>query len=137
VTTIACDSKSMAGDSAVDDGGTRARCTKIFRVNGDIVGLAGSLGAGLAFIDWYKTRKEEPPSLSDTNIIILKSNGKIELWDESEYPMRFTNKFYAIGSGADAALAAMYCGKTPTEAVKIACKIDTSTGLPVKTLKRK
>lgn len=136
MTTVACDGKSMASDTLVDDGGTRARCTKIYKVNGDLIGFAGALGSGLAFIDWYKTRTESPPTLSDTNIIILKASGKIELWDESEYPMTFSNKFYAIGSGADAALAAMHCGKSPTEAVKIACKVDMSTGLPVKTLWR-
>jgi ATP-dependent protease HslVU (ClpYQ) peptidase subunit len=46
-------------------------------------------------------------------------------------------KFWAIGSGAPYALAAMYAGASATEAVKIAAKIDTSTGLPVKTLKVK
>jgi len=134
MTTIACDSKMMAGDSLVDDGGTAGECKKIYKVKGDIIGVAGGLGAGLAFIEWYKHRSDSPPNLADTSILILKKNGTIELWDEAEFPMKFTNKFYAIGSGADAALGAMHSGKTPTEAVKIACKIDINTGMPVKTL---
>jgi hypothetical protein len=33
-------------------------------------------------------------------------------------------------------MAAMYCGKTPAEAVKVACKVDTGTGGPVKVIER-
>lgn len=37
-------------------------------------------------------------------------------------------KSFAIGSGAKYAMAAMACGKTPAEAVKVAAKFDPFTG---------
>lgn len=137
MTTIAVNKDEMAGDSLVDDGGIRAKTTKIFRVKNDLVGLAGSLGEGLEWIEWYGSdTDDDPPTLANTNIIILKKGGQIYTIDPTGFPIKASEKFYAIGSGAPAAMGAMYAGKTPTEAVKIACKVCISTGLPVKTLKR-
>ena len=36
--------------------------------------------------------------------------------------------FWAAGSGRQAALAAMHCGKSAVEAVRIAARIDSFTG---------
>ncbi len=136
MTTIAVSRDSMAGDSLVDDGGIRSKTTKIFKVNGDLLGIAGALGEGLEFIDWYQDPDNDPPILPSCNVVILKKNKTIWTIDSTNWPIKVKEKFYAIGSGAAAALGAMYAGKTPAEAVKIACKIDMNTGLPVKTLHR-
>ena len=42
---------------------------------------------------------------------------------------------WAGGSGESVALTAMLCGKTAEEAVKLACKLDVFSGLPVKKVK--
>jgi len=47
------------------------------------------------------------------------------------YPV---SKTFAIGSGCKYAMAAMACGKTPAEAVKVASKFDPFTSGPVRTL---
>jgi hypothetical protein len=44
------------------------------------------------------------------------------------------SKTFAIGSGCKFAMAAMACGKTPAEAVKIAAKLDPSTGGAVRSI---
>jgi ATP-dependent protease HslVU (ClpYQ) peptidase subunit len=43
-------------------------------------------------------------------------------------------KTFAIGSGCKYAMAAMACGKTPAEAIKVAAKLDPFTGGAVRTL---
>lgn len=43
-------------------------------------------------------------------------------------------KTFAIGSGCKYAMAAMACGKTPAEAVKVAAKFDCFTGGPVRSI---
>jgi len=126
----------MAGDSATDDDGLRGQSTKVFKVDGHIVGFAGSLTEGVKFVAWYATREGDKPTLNDSEALVLRRDGKIEYWDEAMHPAILRNKFSAIGSGAAAALAAMHCGKTPDEAVRIACKVDACTGLPIKCLKR-
>lgn len=134
MTTIACNHKVMAGDSLCDDGGMRAKAVKIFDIDGDFLGIAGSLAQGLKFVSWYKSREGEPPCCDETTILVL-SKGKIFTWENGGC-IPVAEKFYSIGSGAHAAMAAMICGKAPDEAVKVACKVDIGSGLPIRTLKR-
>lgn len=126
----------MAGDSAIDWGGVRDSAQKVFRVGGDVLGFAGSQTEGMRFVEWYANKSGDAPALDSAEVIILKHNGCIEYWDSSLTPTRVKKKFTAIGSGASCALGAMHAGATPEQAVKIACKVDTSTGGPVKCLKR-
>jgi len=46
-------------------------------------------------------------------------------------PIRIEGDCWAIGSGAQAALGAMYMGADPEEAVQIACAIDPYCAGPV------
>jgi len=125
----------MAADSCVYAGGIKDRTVKIARVDGHIIGFAGVLTQGKKFIAWYRDREREAPSLEDTEILVLRNNGKIEYWDSAMFPLEVKGPI-AIGSGAAAALGAMYAGKPPHEAVKIACKIDSYTSHPVKVIHR-
>lgn len=71
--------------------------------------------------------------LLETNVasaLVLKS-GLLYYGDTTCVMIRIDDDFAAIGSGANAALAAMHCGRSPSEAVKIACKVDMNSGLPV------
>lgn len=135
MTTIAVNRAMMAGDSLCDDGGMRTKGQKVFEsADGCILGFAGSFAQGIRFVEWYEDEEGAPPNCDEVSILILDRKGKITLWDGHPTPIK--EKFYAIGTGAQAAMSAMMCGKTPQEAVKIACKIDMNTGLPVKTIMR-
>jgi ATP-dependent protease HslVU (ClpYQ) peptidase subunit len=138
MTTIVCNRVMMACDTQVSDDGIKSYLkTKIIRVNGDIIGTAGDYSEGLKFINWYQTKSSDKPETSDEwGALVLTNDGKIIQWDSGFYPIEISDEFYAIGTGAAAALAAMFCGKTPTEAAKIACKIDTHSGGSVRTLRR-
>lgn len=141
MTTIAYRDGVLASDSLVTLGSTKVHGSyqKIRRVGGHLIGTAGSVAACQSFIDWVRCGDDEsPPPKGEYNALIIDPRGRVrEMENGSVLPVPRGAKFFAIGSGAPYALAAMYAGASATEAVKIAAKIDTSTGLPVKTLKIK
>lgn len=59
--------------------------------------------------------------------LILNKAG-IWVYDAHPEPYKVKDKFAAIGSGAQAALAAMYLEQSPKNAVRIAAKVDPLTG---------
>lgn len=141
MTTIAYRDGVLAADSLVTLGDTKVhgRYHKIVRIGGHLIGTAGSVAACQNFLDWLREGDEDSvPPKGEYKALVVNPKGKVrEFEGGSLLPVPRGAKFYSIGSGAPYALAAMYAGATATEAVKIAAKIDTSTGLPVKTLKIK
>jgi ATP-dependent protease HslVU (ClpYQ) peptidase subunit len=65
--------------------------------------------------------------MDETEAVFL-SAGKIVVFEQSHYGYEVTDPFVAIGSGAAAALGALYVGATPVEAVRAAAKVDPYTG---------
>ena len=141
MTTIAYRDGVLASDSLATIGDTKAHGSyqKIRRIGDFLVGAAGSVAASQDFVNWLKHGTEDdPPPKGQYNALIIDPRGRVrEIENGSVLPVPRGAKFFAIGSGAAYALAAMYAGASAPEAVKIAAKIDTSTGLPVKTLKLK
>lgn len=140
MTTIACSLKglSMAADSRVNLDAIHFPSKKIEIIQGSIVGAAGDSVNINAFLSWLKKPKRStPPDIAegtDFEGLVLTKDGIY--WYESDFvPLKVERDFHAIGSGAAAAIAAMMCGKTPLQAVKIACQIDPGSGLPVDVLK--
>jgi hypothetical protein len=140
VTVIAANLREMAGDSRVTVGSVFYASDKIFQIGKSIVGVAGDANLTTKWLAWF--RKECPQdevgmTLDDDhtfNAIVLNAGGLFVYGDCTE-PDRLHDKCFAIGVGADIAMAAMALGKTPTDAVKLACKLDPMhCGLPVKTL---
>jgi len=129
--------QKMASDSRVTMTGLPyASIKKVYRLkNGELLGFAGCVDNALKVIDWCNKGFDQSnkPTLLEAgvNIIILKKT-HITFYDNSLVPMKIDNDFYSIGSGAEAATAAMYCGKNVEQAIEIACKVDLSgSGLPV------
>ncbi len=144
MTTIVVRDGVMAADSRVtvetDAGGSRVfRCEKLYRVSGGIVGLAGGAFDGLVFLDWLKDPKDsKPPDRliagdADFTAIYLTNTGLYE-YDRWCRPEKVLEKFYAVGSGAKAALGALHMGASAVEAVKVACKVDPYSATPIKFL---
>lgn len=142
MTTIAYRDGVMAADSRFTEdseaGGTRlGRCEKLYRREHAIVGLAGESAPGLVFLDWYDKGAaiaDRPELLvhgeADFSALVLRADGlySYDKWCRGE---KVLNKFWAIGSGAKAALGAMEHGASAAEAVKIACRIDPYSAPPV------
>lgn len=139
VTTIAYRDGVLAADSLATIGDTKAHGSyqKIRRIGDYMVGAAGSVAASEEFINWLLKHGDDDdlPPKGQYSALVIDAKGRVrEIESGSILPVPRNAKFYSIGSGAPYALAAMYAGASAAEAVKIAAKIDTSTGLPVKIL---
>jgi hypothetical protein len=140
MTTIAWDGKSLAGDRRISFGGiTDASITKIVRrEDGALCGTSGNSALGAAFKRWFLAGEEsDRPSLEkgseQTTAFIIRPCGQLVIhdhvgWYEAEA------KTYAIGSGWELALGAMAMGATAEEAVRIAARLDGSTGSEIDVL---
>lgn len=134
MTTVAANLTSIACDSLISDGTSSFKTsTKIYRVRGGVAGYAGTVSACLKLIAWLQKPNSRKPVFDDDVIataIILKKDG---IWycDTDLVLMKVEEPFYAIGTGADATRGAMHCGRSPAQAVEIACRIDQNSKLPV------
>lgn len=151
MTTIAFRGGVMAADSCVsietEAGGARKfKCEKLFRKTIGkgrakrqvIMGLSGESSPGLLYLDWYGSDKDPPTQLidgqADFSALILTVDGLFEA-DAYCRPERIIEPFYAIGSGAKAALGAMHAGASARRAVEIACRIDPFSSPPIVTMR--
>lgn len=138
MTTIAYRDGVLAADSLVTLGDTKVhgRYLKIQRIGEYLVGVAGGVADCQAFVDWAKSPEDDPPPKGSYSALVIDGKGRLkEVEGGNPLPKLRGAKFAAIGSGGPFAIAAMYAGASAVDAVKIACKIDTGSGLPVKTLK--
>jgi ATP-dependent protease HslVU (ClpYQ) peptidase subunit len=141
VTCIAWDGTTLAADKRSTCVGYPHTVTKIHRVPGGLVGLAGNASHAMAVLQWFKTRRDpatwpKPPEEGACDTIFISDDGEIyEFWGKGGgFYERYENKFTATGSGRDYALAAMELGKTAREAVELACKMDIFCGNGIDTL---
>lgn len=117
MTTIAVRAGVMASDSRAtyesEAGGHRVGpCTKLYRRAGAIIGTAGEVAPALAFLAWYgKTVAKAPEFLrkgeGDFTAMVLRTDGAVLLYEGSCYAEPYPGEFWAIGSGAKAALGAL------------------------------
>ena len=138
VTTIVCNKSTMSADSQITAGDHKTAATKLFRRNGDIIGVAGDFAAALLFVEWWcgvvSEEYPDPPDMKDVEALVLSHTG-IYLFCGSAVPIKITHPFAAIGSGAAAALGAMHMGATPQQAIKVASRVDPYTGGRIKSMK--
>lgn len=129
MTTIVCNMEEMAVDSLCTDSATKCSVTKMFRVGETLVGVAGVYADCKHFINWLTEGgdPDETPDMEGVAALVLTKKG-IYLYDSHPTPFKVDGKFAAIGSGSQAALAAMYYGASPRDAVKMAAKVDPHTG---------
>ena len=83
---------------------------------------------------WYNDPENEDKPIyteeEDFTALTLNANG-LSLWCSTFGPDRVIGKYMCIGSGAQVAETALHLGKTPEEAIKIACKLDIFSCTPV------
>ena len=133
---ILADSRSVWGNVRVST--TR----KIFRVRGGLVCGAGNLQACFAcfrFIEEGANAKPEAPYVpqdgpcNDNSFTVLWLRADRSLWLYGDHfePTPVLDDVYAIGTGEDIARTALHLGKTPEEAMELACELDFNSGPPV------
>lgn len=143
MTTIAFDGRTLAADSRATEGdeSAKSRCVKMWRlrsrvapVQGDVLlAMSGDEFAALLFKDWLEEGGE--PKLvargvrddEDFDVLVVHKSG---LYNANHLCRleRSAEEQWAHGTGRQAALAAMRCGKSAVDAVRIASGIDPYTG---------
>lgn len=133
MTTICATRFRMGADWRASGNGTRYKVKKIRRIGEAIVGAAGdseSCAKFLAWMDRCATKNEPPPKLgkdAELEALILTPAGLFVCGREC-VPEEIEDVFFAIGSGAAAALGALHMGATVETAVEVAAKVDPATG---------
>lgn len=129
MTTIATDGKTIACDSYLTDHHTIGHVDKLFEVPGGWLGVAGAYSSAVRFVEWLRAEDKEAdePDLTDVSAILLAPTG-VYMYEGCNTPYKLVGPFNAVGSGSQAALAAMHLGASPTEAVNVAAKVDPYTG---------
>jgi ATP-dependent protease HslVU (ClpYQ) peptidase subunit len=153
MTTIAFRDGIIAADSRTttdtEAGGTRVfTCQKLYPKKVKLDGLeedvilatAGESAPGELFTEWFGTGKDVSDmrdtfvlGQADFTVLVLKTDGLYEV-DMYCHLTRILDKFYAVGSGAKAAMGAMFAGADARRAVEIACKIDPYSAPPIVTM---
>lgn len=137
MTTIVCNRKCMAADRR----GTSNpvfKMTKLFRVGGSIIGVAGNVEQALRFVEWRRTPESKPTfaEASSIEVLELTADGRLLWWGAEMVGVPIENEFYAIGTGAMAAMGAMSMGASPKRAVAVAALWDAATGPDVQVMTR-
>jgi hypothetical protein len=143
MTVIAWDGRTMAADKRMDCNGYPATVTKIYRMpDGALLGGSGDSDVISALRHWYQDGCN-PSAYPDNRaeqgcyatLMVVTAAGEVRLFLSSPIPIQMHNKKFAIGSGADFAMAAMYLGYSARKAVEVACALDTGCGNGIDTLR--
>jgi hypothetical protein len=131
MTTIAARASTgeIAADSMVSGDDSFYLVEKLRKGQESIYGGCGDWDKLLKF---YNSLESGADLDSDTDVTVLelRSDG-IWIYESTIIPAKIKNDFWAIGTGANFAIAAMHLGLSPAEAVKLACLYDTSSHEPV------
>ena len=151
MTCVAWDGTRLAADSRMTVAGMQCTTSKLHHgPNKSIFAASGDGPAALALEAWVfagrlpedfpyalVTDKEGEPKAKVLVIdfdLLRDSKGVIEvaplvkIYEGSPHPRYVVDKFFAMGSGRDYAMAAMFLGKTAPEAVEVACHFDVYCG---------
>ncbi len=110
------------------------RFQKLYRLpDGSIFGGAGSIQEILAVLEWLRGG-EKPTDLGNFEGLIITAEGA-SILGMRLMRVPVLNPFHASGSGAQFALAAMDCGRTAVQAVRLAARWDAETGGPVQSMR--
>lgn len=131
MTTIAWDGTTLAADRQLNIGDLKFSCCKVFRLDdGGLLGGAGNYEDVLAIRDWMDGG-ERPNDIDNVECIHVDVNRRASRIETRLLHMPISETCHAVGSGAPYALAAMACGKTSPDAVRIAMRFDPGTGVGV------
>jgi ATP-dependent protease HslVU (ClpYQ) peptidase subunit len=139
VTVIAYDGKILAADKLATNGGQRLTVTKIRRVPTGLIGTSGDVHVTRALAVWadkgFKKRDFPSEARGDgSHLLFIKEDGTVLLYCGSAHPVELEDRFVAIGSGRDYAMAAMHLGHDARTAVQVACDLDAYCGAGITTL---
>ncbi len=138
MTTIAYSRGILAADRLVTLEGKRAGLTR--KVTRSALGHIGAAGghtdAAARFLTWIEAGCEGNAPNSENGVgLVVYPNGRVFEWSGTAVLVAMRQTHHAVGSGWLIATTAMALGLGPVAAVRIAIKLDGSTGGGVDTLR--
>lgn len=136
MTTVAAkvSTGEIAADTMVSDDETFYSSSKLRIGKNSIYGACGTWKHILTAFNLIETNNPEWDSDMDVEVLELRTDG-IYIYDGISIPTKLLNDFWAVGTGAPFALAAMHLGLSPREAVALACKYDVGSNEPIESYK--
>jgi ATP-dependent protease HslVU (ClpYQ) peptidase subunit len=137
MTTICFDKRIgvMAGDKLACVGDNKhGRVTKVFKMHGSLIGIAGASDVAVAILRWFENGRSDDdwPELqydsTECSVLVVEPDGVVSMYERYPIPIVMEQEMHAIGSGRDFALAAMLLGCDPAKAVDVASALDCYTG---------
>lgn len=140
MTTVAFKAGSLAADTATSSQNNiiRQDVPKIAAHHDCLAGACGSAVYCAAFLRWFMASEfGEPPKATQTDGdsgMIVRPDGKLHLYEDGGW-FPSDPPYYAMGSGRDYALGAMFAGADAETAVLAGCEHDPHSGGGVTVLK--
>ncbi len=142
MTVIVWDGKMLASDKQATNAGLKRKVTKIFRINGSLIGFSGDYDYAQAMLKWFENGAEAdkfPKHQEDNDkwvgVLVVTPQRRVFKYERSPHPMEFTESgAMCIGSGRDFAFGALAMGADAKRAVEIACEHEASCGMGVDVL---
>ena len=139
MTTVVYSKGLMVSDGRVTQGSTilYEDYSKISVQRGEedryLIGMAGHLAQYDLFFEWAKEdferssmpcNPDHSSAINEVSAIVVRESDLKALYYDGEWFIDYGKRDIFIGSGADAAQAAMIMGSSPVEAVKLAALMD-------------
>ena len=135
MTTIAAKFSTLeiAADSMISGEDSFYLASKLRRGKNSIYGACGDWDKVLKAFFLLESGATEWESDLDVTILELRSDG-IWVYENTIIPVHLKNDYWAVGTGANFAIAAMRLGNSPATAVSIAAEFDPFTNQPIESL---
>lgn len=142
MTVIVWDGKQLAADKQATNSGLKRMVTKIYRINGHLIGFSGDYDYAQAMRKWFEEGADKdkfPKHQEDDNkwvgMLVITPDKRVLKYERSPVPMDFTEgEAMCIGSGRDFAFGALAMGADAIKAVQVACIYEASCGMGVDVL---
>lgn len=141
MTVIAWDGKTLAADRMAGDNWLTCNQTlKIYRIGGCLVGCAGASAKLREMLAWFRAGAQPadfPQSARDSDnvdMLVITPDRGIHLYQNTPFPIEFSQTQFAIGSGKEVARAVMMLGHDAAKAVELACAVCAGCGNGIDTL---
>lgn len=126
----------MVVDSSISDDDRLWPGDKVSRVNGCLIGFAGDYEEGQQFLTWFEEGcdPKKKPKFKETDALVLSDKGLFFYPFQTLKPRKIRSGVFSMGTGGKAAICAYEAlDKTdPAKAVRIVCKHDSGSRLPVR-----
>lgn len=136
MTVVIWDGKTLAADKQATNAGLKRRVTKLRRIRGHLCAVSGDFDYAQEVFHWFESGADPAnyPACQRTenwvSFLVITPDRRILKYERSPYPADFTGDgVYAMGSGRDFAIAAVYLGFDAVKGVEVASVFEAGCGL--------